>query len=67
MGKISISKYQTTERVDGEILGVRQIQDHGRIQIPKIVRDRLELKDGDSAYWIEDNEGKIVLRKAGKI
>ena len=63
---MSLPKYQTMEKTD-EILGVRQIQDHGRIQVPKIIRDKLQLKDGDSAYWIEDKEGKIVLRKAGKI
>ena len=64
---MALSKYQVTERIDGEIVGVRQIQDHGRIQIPKMVRNKLQLKDGDNAYWIEDKEGKIVLRKASQI
>jgi len=64
---MSTYKYQTTERIEGEILGVRQIQEHGRIQVPKIIRDKLQLRDGDNAYWIEDREGKIVLKKAVKI
>ena len=64
---MSDTKYQITEKIEGEILGVRQVQDHGRIQVPKIIRDILQLNDGDNAYWIKDKEGKIVLRKAGKI
>ena len=59
------TRYQINEPIKGEILGVRLIQNHGRVQIPKAVRGILQIKDGDCVYWVEE-EGRVVLRKAGK-
>lgn len=51
------------EKIKGKILGVRQIQDRGRVQIPKVVREKLHLREGDNVYWIEGTE-YIYLIKA---
>ncbi len=45
-------RYIVRGDVRGLIVGVRQVQDRGRIQIPKFVRKRLGLEDGDSVYWV---------------
>jgi AbrB family looped-hinge helix DNA binding protein len=63
----SPTKYQPTDKIIGEILGVRVVQNHGRIQLPKTVREKLLIKDGDKAYWIEDTDGRITLRKVSKL
>lgn len=56
-------KYKVTVEIKGKIVGVRQIQDRGRVQIPKTVRKILNLKDGDSVYWIDGGDGKIYIVK----
>jgi len=67
VGKVAFkSKYVIESKIEGTILGVRQVQDKGRIQIPKTVRDKLNLRDGDSVYWVE-GEGIIYIIKALKI
>lgn len=58
--------YQQNDRIEGEVLGVRLVQNHGRIQIPKTVREKLQINDGDKAYWIE-NDGRILLKKVSKL
>jgi len=58
--------YRVSPEVKGKIIGVRTIQDRGRVQIPKIIRDKLQLKDGDQAYWVESN-GKFHIIKAVEI
>jgi len=60
-----MSKYFIRDEVKGVVIGVRQV-DRGRIQIPKIIRDKLELDNSDSVYWIELN-GNYYIRKAVKI
>jgi AbrB family looped-hinge helix DNA binding protein len=61
-----VGKYRIVT-IEGEIIGVRKVQDKGRVQIPKAIRDELELKDGDSAYWIKSPEGKFYIIKATRI
>jgi bifunctional DNA-binding transcriptional regulator/antitoxin component of YhaV-PrlF toxin-antitoxin module len=51
-------------RVEGKVVGVRKLQDRGRVQIPKLIRDRLHIKDSDAVYWIEDERGNFYLVKA---
>lgn len=68
MGKVSKvaeiqTKYQVTTKIEGTIIGVRQVQNRGRVQIPKIVRDKLRLKDGDAVYWVDDGS-KFYIAKA---
>jgi len=61
------SKYEVNIRIEGIIKGVRQIQDRGRVQIPKVVRDKLNLKVGDDVYWVENPDGKMYITKAVKL
>lgn len=56
--------YDVTPQIKGKILGVRTVQDHGRVQIPRSARTKLKITDGDDVYWIEDAEGKIYIAKA---
>lgn len=57
-------RYTVTADIKGEIMGVRTIQDRGRLQIPKKVRDLIGLKDGDSVYWIHGLDGRFYISKA---
>lgn len=59
---VKLAKYRPDVKVEGEILGVRAVQNHGRVQIPAIVREKLELKDGDRVYWIEKNTLIILMK-----
>lgn len=57
-------RYTITAEVKGEIMGVRTVQDRGRLQIPKKVRDIIGLEDGDSVYWIQGLDGRFYIAKA---
>ena len=63
MSRVGNAKYQVTSEVKGKILGVRQVQDRGRVQIPRHVKKKLNIKDGDSVYWVELDQ-KIYIMKA---
>ena len=60
-------KYRVTTEIVGTIVAVRQVQDRGRVQIPKTVREALNLKDGDSVYWVHAPDGKFYIAKAGEL
>ncbi len=45
-------------------MGVRTVQDRGRLQIPKKVRELIGLEDGDSVYWIQGLDGRFYIAKA---
>ena len=57
-------EYIVTTGIKGEILGVRTVQNRGRIQIPKKIRDSINLKDGDNIYWIRGLDGRFYIAKA---
>jgi len=57
-------RYTITADIKGEIMGVRTVQDRGRLQIPKKVRDIIGLEDGDSVYWIQGLDGRFYIAKA---
>jgi len=57
-------RYTITTDIKGEIMGVRTVQDRGRLQIPKKVRDLIGLEDGDSVYWIQGLDGRFYIAKA---
>jgi len=59
-------RYVVETEVRGMILGVRQVQDKFRIQIPKVAREKLRLNEGDYVYFVEEDE-KIYIMKAVKI
>jgi len=67
LGISSERRYVVTEKVKGVIVGVRKVQDRGRVQIPKMIREKMRLKDGDSVYWVIDPEGKYFIVKAGEV
>ncbi len=53
--------------VKGTIMGVRQLQDRGRLQVPKNVRKHLGLVDGDDIYWIKGLDDRIHVMKVTEI
>lgn len=57
-------RYTVTADIKGEIMGVRKVQDRGRLQIPKKVRDLIGLDDGDSVYWVQGLDGRFYIAKA---
>ena len=57
-------RYTITPDITGEIMGVRTVQDRGRLQIPKKVRDLIGLEDGDSVYWVQGLDGRFYIAKA---
>jgi bifunctional DNA-binding transcriptional regulator/antitoxin component of YhaV-PrlF toxin-antitoxin module len=65
LGKVAKveSKYKVNVDVKGTILGVRQVTNRGRVQIPRIVKRKLKINDKDNVYWIE-LDGRIYLMKA---
>ncbi len=59
-----VQRYTITTDIKGEIVGVRTVQDRGRLQIPKKVRDLIGLEDGDSVYWVQGLDGRFYIAKA---
>ena len=59
--------FRVFRRVDGVIVAVRKMQDRGRIQVPKEVRQELGLSDGDTVYWVRSRDGKFYIVKAGQL
>jgi bifunctional DNA-binding transcriptional regulator/antitoxin component of YhaV-PrlF toxin-antitoxin module len=57
-------RFQVIPEIKGTVVGVRQIQNRGRVQIPKTIKDELKLADGDSVYWVRDANGKFYIAKA---
>jgi len=53
--------------VKGTILGVRHLRDRGRLQVPKKVREELDIIDGDEVYWIKGTDDRIYVMKATEI
>jgi len=58
------SKYQVSEKIEGEFIGVRQLQNRGRLQVPVEIRKSLNLADGDRVYWVKTRDGKYCIAKA---
>jgi len=57
-------RYTVTPDIKGEIIGVRKVQDRGRLQVPKEIRDLLGLEDGDSVYWLRGLDGRFYIARA---
>jgi len=57
-------RYTVIPDITGEIIGVRTVQNRGRIQIPKKIRDIIRLNDGDSVYWVHGLDGRFYIAKA---
>lgn len=53
---------------DNEILANAKLTSKGQITIPKIVRDKMELEEGDMViFHLEGNDVKMTNRKDCKI
>lgn len=46
---------------------VSRVTSKGQITIPKAIRERLHLAEGDKVAFIEDEAGKIVITKSSVI
>ncbi|BBB92653.1 MAG TPA: AbrB/MazE/SpoVT family DNA-binding domain-containing protein [Methylomusa anaerophila] len=46
---------------------VSRITSKGQITIPKAIRERLNLAEGDKVAFIEDETGKIIIIKSSAI
>jgi len=58
-----MAKYPVTPEISGEILGIRKMQNRGRVQIPRKAREQLKLSDGDYVFWVQGFDGKIYIIK----
>jgi len=50
--------------IKGTIVGVRKIENCGRIQVPKTIRDTLNFDTGDRICWIRGLDGRVYIAKA---
>ena len=46
---------------------VSRVTSKGQITIPKAIRERLNLEEGDKVAFIEDGTGKIVITKSSLV
>ena len=46
---------------------VRRIDDLGRVVIPKEIRRRLKIREGDPLEVYTENEGEVILRKYSSV
>jgi len=58
------NRYTVMPDIKGEIIGVRKIQDRGRLQVPKEIRDSIGLEEGDSVYWLRGLDGRFYIAKS---
>ena len=58
------NRYTIIPDIKGEIIGVRKVQDRGRLQVPREVRDSIGLEEGDSVYWLRGLDGRFYIAKA---
>lgn len=42
-----------------------RVTSKGQITIPKAIRDKLKLKEGDKVLFIESEDGRIIIENAG--
>jgi AbrB family looped-hinge helix DNA binding protein len=47
-----------------EILGVSKVHNKGKVTLPKEVRKRLEVGDGDLVYFYVDERGHVVVERS---
>jgi AbrB family looped-hinge helix DNA binding protein len=52
-----------SKSVRREILGMSKVTYKFQLTVPKRVRERFELKEGDTLVFIEE-DGKLILRKS---
>jgi AbrB family looped-hinge helix DNA binding protein len=45
------------------IIAISRVHSNGRVQVPKEIRVRLNLEDGDKVVFIEGEDGRIYIDK----
>ncbi|MFS0728365.1 AbrB/MazE/SpoVT family DNA-binding domain-containing protein [Paenibacillus sp. 1P07SE] len=60
----NVRNYERVIVVDMEIA---RLTSKGQVTIPKAIRERLNLEEGDKVAFIEDETGKIVITKSSVI
>jgi len=58
-----IKDVEIREKINGTVLAVSTIFQYGKTTIPKQVRSRLQIKDGDKIIWSVDDTGNITASK----
>lgn len=46
-------------------MGITEVHGNGRVQIPKAIREALEINDGDKILWIRKGRKEYTFRKVG--
>jgi looped-hinge helix DNA binding domain, AbrB family len=54
------------EVIEMRVLGVAKVYNN-KVWIPKIVRDKLNISDGDLVYFYENDNDEIVIKKAKRV
>lgn len=52
---------------DRLIVAIAKMHGHGRLHIPKEIRELLDVSDGDKIYFIQNRKKQISIKKAPKI
>jgi Holliday junction resolvase len=50
--------------VQGEVMGIAKMHGKGKIQVPYEIRYFLGLRTGDRVYFMEDEQGRVLVEKA---
>jgi len=50
-------------KINGTVLAVSTIFQYGKTTVPKKVRSRLNVEDGDKLIWSVDDSGNIIATK----
>jgi hypothetical protein len=50
-------------KINGTVLAVSTIFQYGKTTVPKKVRSRLNVEDGDKLIWSVDGSGNIIATK----
>jgi AbrB family looped-hinge helix DNA binding protein len=51
------------ENTDRTEIGISKIHSNGRVQVPKEVRTKMDLNDGNKVIWYINRLGDVCIRK----
>jgi hypothetical protein len=60
--KVALERVQTLSIKEGKILGTSKVGPKYRVTLVKEVQEKLKVKVGDMIAYLEEPDGKIVLR-----
>ena len=58
-----LNEIEARQKNNGTVLAVSTIFQYGKTTIPKQVRSRLDVEDGDKLIWSVDDSGNITASK----